>query len=404
MSRKLFLHIGLQKTGTSYLQSVFWQNKLELRAQGLDMVPGTLRRTFWLMLDVRGRVADFDAPHIGRSLERLPRQLAAATGPRALTTEESLASATPEQIERLLAACGDREIHVVITVRDLARLIPSSWQQSLQAGSHQRLGDHLDRLRDSWTPGNDPERLRGLWQQKNAAAVAARWACQLPAERIHIVTVPPSGSPPDELLRRFCQVLDVDHTRLTDDRTRPNEALSHVAAELLRRVNQGIDPALIRRDIYGAVGKRYFAIGVLGDEEGNKIRLPLELEPWCRSIAEGQVAALRAGGYQVFGDLDDLLPVASSFSDESVEPTDAELVPAATRALSHLLSDQLVQRREEKEANQAAARAEQAAQAGQASRAAGDASAGRGGTPERTLAVRARGVAHRILSRVRSRR
>ncbi len=398
MSRKLFLHIGLQKTGTSYLQSVFWQNKKELRAQGLDMVPGTLRRTFWLMLDVRGRVdPDFDAPHIGRSLERLPQQLADARGSRALTTEESLASATSDQIERLLAACGDREVHVVITVRDLARLIPSSWQQRLQAGSHQRLGDHLDRLRDSWTSGNEPDRLQGPWQQKNAAAVAARWARHVPAERIHVVTVPPSGSVPDELLRRFCQVLDVDHTRLTDDRTRPNESLSHVAAELLRRVNQGIDPALIRRDIYGTVGKRYFAIQVLGDEEGNKITLPLELEPWCRSVAEEQVAALRAGGYRVVGDLADLLPVASSFSDRSVEPTDAELVPAATRALSQLLSDQLVRRRDEKQANQE----NQANQTSRSGQAPGKAPVPRG--VHRRLGDRLRGAYRRVLARVRHR-
>jgi len=392
MSRKLFLHIGLQKTGTSYLQSVFWQNKSELRAQGLDMVPGTLRRTFWLMLDVRGRVdPGFDAQHVGRSLERLPGQLAGAEGPRALTTEESLAPSTSDQIERLLAACGDREVHVVVTVRDLARQIPSSWQQDLQAGSHQRLADHLDRLRETWVASNDPDNPHGPWRQKNAASVAARWARHVPPERIHVVTVPPSGSAPDELLRRFCQVLGVDHTRLADDRTRPNEALSHVAAELLRRVNQGIEPALLRRDIYGTVGKRYFAIRVLGDEDGDKITLPVELEPWCRSVAEEQVAALRAGGYRVVGDLADLLPVASSFSDRSVEPTDAELVPAATRALSQLLSDQLVRRRDEKQANQAS-------RTGQAP---GKAPVSRG--VHRKPGDRLRGAYRRVLSRLRHR-
>ncbi len=392
VQKKLFLHIGLQKTGTSYLQSVFWQNKEELRAQGLDMVPPTQRRTFWLMLDVRGRIdPTFDAPHIGRSLARFPSQLAAAQGPRALTTEESLASATADQIERLLAACGDREVHVILTVRDLARLIPSSWQQNLQAGSHQRLSDHLDRLRETWTSGSEPDQLQGPWRQKNAAAVAALWARHVPPERISIVTVPPSGSEPDELLRRFCHVLDVEHTRLRDDRTRPNEALSHVAAELLRRVNEGIDPALIRRDIYGTVGKRYFAIQVLGDEKGNKVTLPVELEPWCRAIAEDQITALRAGGYHVVGDLKDLMPATASFSDRPVEPTDAELVPAATRALSHILSDQLVQRREEKEARK------QTQPAGASSKAA--ASSGHRPRLRRALG-RALGPARRVLSRL----
>jgi hypothetical protein len=351
--KKLFVHIGLQKTGTSYLQSIFWQNKKELRAQGLDMVPGSLRETFWLMLDVRDRFEpEFDPPRAGRSVQRLPRQLERAPGSRALITEESFAPSTDEQIERLLAACGDREVHVVLTVRDLARQIPSSWQQHLQSGGEETLATYVQQLRDT-EGADDADGPHGAWRQKDGAAVLARWSRHVPPDRIHVVTVPPSGSPPGELLGRFCRVLDVDPDRLGEARTRPNESLSAVAAEVLRRVNQGVPPPLRRRDIYGAIGKRYFAIQVLASQRGPAIRLPREHREWVGSVAERQVAYLRDAGVDIVGDLDDLVPDDTSFAPEDTLSTDAELLEVATTALSTMLSDQIERKREEKAERQA---------------------------------------------------
>ena len=54
-SPPVYVHIGLMKTGTSYLQSIYWNSQDQLRALGLDLVPATRRDTFHLMLDVRGR-------------------------------------------------------------------------------------------------------------------------------------------------------------------------------------------------------------------------------------------------------------------------------------------------------------------------------------------------------------
>ena len=105
--RPLYLHIGLQKTGTSYLQSIFWQSQDELRRQGLDLVPGSKRDTFHLMLRVRQRYnPGFDPPAVADALDRLPGQLAKAKGPRALISEESLAPASDVQIRELVSACS----------------------------------------------------------------------------------------------------------------------------------------------------------------------------------------------------------------------------------------------------------------------------------------------------------
>ena len=53
MARRVFLHLGLPKTGTSYLQTILWAHRAELRAAGL-LVPGRERRDhLWASLVVR---------------------------------------------------------------------------------------------------------------------------------------------------------------------------------------------------------------------------------------------------------------------------------------------------------------------------------------------------------------
>jgi len=338
----LFIHIGLQKTGTSYLQSIFWQNRDALRDQGLDMVPPSKRQTFWLQLRVRERYnPELDPPGVGQALERLPKQLAEATSPRALISEESLAPAKLAQIRGLVEACGDREVHVVVTVRDLARQTPSAWQQNLQNGEDEPFEDYLHRLRET-----EGKSYLYMWRNKDVVAVLERWRKVVPAERIHVVTVPPPGSDPELLLQRFCRVVGVDPERLDREVAVSNSSLGLVHAEVVRRVNANLDEEHRLRNVYGDVGKRYLAVEVLGEGGGERVRMPRELQLWCAEVSRRYADHIAAGGYQVVGDLDDLLPHESSFVDTVTEPSEREVADAATAALAAVLTDQMDRLRE----------------------------------------------------------
>ncbi|MEZ5091610.1 hypothetical protein [Nocardioides sp.] len=340
---RLFLHIGLLKTGTSYLQTVMWQNVEELHRQGLDMVPGSKRDTFHLMLKARDRYKpEVDPPEVATALERLPGQVAAATSDRILITEESLAPATPEQIEALLAACSAREVHLIVTLRDLGRQIPSAWQQTLQAGMSLTYRGYLRRLRRT-----EGELHNRYWSSKDVAAILDRWVQYVPAERIHLVLVPPPGAPHEELLQRFCRVVGVDPERLDREVQRSNESVGRVQAELLRRVNAALEPEFQARELYGDIGKRYFAVRVLGKQKGERIRVPRELEEWTREVSQRYVDAIAAGGYQVEGDLDDLLPRDEAFTDEG-KVSHKQVAEAAVAALARMLSDDMVKLRSRK--------------------------------------------------------
>jgi hypothetical protein len=333
---RIFLHIGLLKTGTSYLQTVMWQNLEQLHEQGLDLVPGSKRETFHLMLKVRDRYKpEADPPEVASALDRLPAQIAAATADRVLITEESLAPATPAQIEALLGACSGREVHLILTLRDLGRQIPSAWQQTLQAGMSLTYRAYLRRLQR--TEGDVNNRY---WSSKDVAAILDRWVQHVPADRIHLVPVPPPGAPPEELLHRFCRVLEVDPGPLDREVQRRNESVGRAQAEVLRRVNEALDPALQARELYGDVGKRYFAVRVLGRQRGEKIRVPQELEEWTRAVSQRFIDAIAAGGYHVEGDLSDLQPTADAFSGVG-KVTHQEVASVAVSALAQMLADDM---------------------------------------------------------------
>ncbi|MGA8848155.1 MAG: hypothetical protein WB471_16190 [Nocardioides sp.] len=345
MSGRIFIHVGLQKTGTSYLQGIVFASVEQLGAQGVAVVPPTKRATFWLMLDIRGRYRDFDPPGVATAARDFAATLAATSAPTALVSEESLAPADEEQIVRLLRACGDREVHVVMTLRDLARQIPSAWQESLKAGASTSFDTYLKKLaRTEPVPGHT------LWRQKDVPTLIDAWARHVPSERIHVVTVPPPGSDPELLLERFCQVLGVDSSELERGVLRKNEALKHVGAEVLRRVNEQLAPTHRQRDVYGDVAKRYLSTQILAQQDGDRTQIPESHREWTQNVSRRHIDHLRSMGVDIVGDLADLYPGPEGFSTQSTQPTEAAVNGVAIKALAIVVGDEMDRRRAAREA------------------------------------------------------
>lgn len=331
--RRCFVHVGLQKTGTSYLQSVFWQSAEALREQGLGLLPGTRAGAYHLMLAVRDQLREgIDPPKAFTVLRRLPRQAARLDTPHALISQESLAPASPDQVRRLVTALEPFEVHVVVTARDLARQIPSTWQQRMRTRRTEPYGAFVHGVA---TRG---PHARVFWAQQDLPAVLDRWGSVVPAERIHLVTVPPPGTPGAVLLERFCAAVGVSPQSLDARTSRPNASLGAVQAELLRRVNAALGDRLPHpRRGYAAMVKRFLAGEILSAQPGERVSVPRELESWCTELAEAWAKDVAARGVDVVGDLADLVPAAAAFTGSAAAVDDAEVAASATEALAELL-------------------------------------------------------------------
>jgi hypothetical protein len=329
---RFFIHAGLPKTGTTYLQDALFASREALAEQGLALVPERRHGHFNLALQVRGQLRDFDPPAAHRALETFTHEASANAAPRALLTHEVLAPTTVEQLPVLLGPLAGYDVHLLITVRDLGRQVPSAWQQRIQGRGTDTFEDYLDAVQHRGPAAAD------FWRNQDLADVLARWSTVIAPEQIHVITCPPAGAPHGLLLERFCSVLGIDPATLAEARPAANAALGHAQAELLRRVNVELGDRLPHsRSGYRRVGKTYLSGKILRPQGGTRPALPSSMRPWVDKVTNEWVDLLSTGAFDVVGDLDELRSEDSAYADERVTSTDSELLDAAAAALAEVL-------------------------------------------------------------------
>ena len=326
----VFVHIGLAKTGTTSLQDAFGQQAEALAEQGVLYAGGTYVQQMRAVYDLMGRSIPGNAvAAVPGSFDKLVAEIQAWSGPTALISHETLALARPKQIGRLMAALEPHTVHLVVTVRDFGRVLCSAWQQEIFQGGAYPWPTYAATIRD---PGAGPTNAGvAFWLRQDIARVLRPWSRSVPADRIHVVTVPPSGSPSELLFDRFGQVLGLPAGGLAAPEGRSNPSVGVAELEVLRRLSSDLIAEGARLRNFQLL--RPDARARLITDNSRPLVLPEAELPWVTERAEQQIAAIRAGGYDVVGDLDDLRPRATAGSTAPHEVTDAELLDASGRAL-----------------------------------------------------------------------
>jgi hypothetical protein len=129
MARRAFLHVGTAKSGTSFLQDLWWQQHDELRDRGL-LLPGSGRRDHFAAAAVVKGMSDVVATFGDRELDawgRLVDETRSWSGD-VLVTNEHFSDTPPDAAAAALADLADAadEVHLVLTARDLGRTTRSS--------------------------------------------------------------------------------------------------------------------------------------------------------------------------------------------------------------------------------------------------------------------------------------
>lgn len=331
----IFLHIGTMKSGTSYVQGMLWRNREALRRNGV-LYPGEK----WTeqvdaarqVLGGFGAARNAIAPGTWQAMADKMRHW---SGRSSIMSMELLSFAEPPKITEIVQSLAPAEVHAVITARDLARVIPSAWQESTQNRQTWTWEDYVASL----TGESDVEPLafKRFWKQHDLVQMASSWAAELGTDRVHLVTVPRAGGRRDELWRRFCTVvgLDPDAYRGANE-VRGNPAVGAASAEFLRRLN-----VEIARDVdvatYERLVKRFLAKNTLAHRAGEiRLILPAQYRDWAARRARQLADGVRATGVQVIGDLEELLP-ANDLETGTVEIAERDVTDAAVHALEALV-------------------------------------------------------------------
>jgi hypothetical protein len=338
MTRTVFLHVGSPKTGTTYLQDVLHKHRSELRDAGV-LYPGKgYREHFLAALDLRDmKFAGFEDPDVPGSWERITTEMGAWPGVSVLS-HEILAGAEDNEIVTAVSSFPNADVHVIITARDLARQIPSMWQESIKNRQTTPWVAYVDMLLDA--AGEDvPAGQRTLghrfWRSQDAADIAARWGKQVGTDHVHVVTVPNAASGPDELWRRFASLIGVDTTVFDGQLGKPNPALGVAETELLRRLNERVADTMVWPTYRAQIKHRLAENVLVRTQLRGPLRLPPDQRVWADEWSQALVSNLGDSGVDVVGALDDLLPARAveeqAYSPEEV--TDQDIYEVASPAI-----------------------------------------------------------------------
>lgn len=328
----VFLHIGTMKTGTSFIQRVLQRNRELLRAEGvlypLDGVHWALQvRAARDILGIKGIPAEGAWP-------KLEEKIRAWNGRACVVSMEFYSLASAVKAVQVVSRLKPSEVQVIITARDLVRVIPSAWQSMVKQGRPWSFADFVAAVTGS---GGDRDAHRRFWRHHDLVEITRKWTAAVGAQNVHVITVPPSGAPPSTLWERFCSVVDLDPERydISQDR-KSNFSLSFSDTELMRQINTALRDEL-GKVAYKRWATRYFANRVLRASAGEQTAhdrpaLSAAAHEWAIERSRQMVVDMQETGVHIIGDLEELIPAPldPTAKDADTQPTTVYPDGAAT--------------------------------------------------------------------------
>jgi hypothetical protein len=226
------LHIGPHKTGTTAVQGALHMARERLAAHGV-VYAGAYRQPLLAALAVTGKPALLGGPLPAMTYwEDLVREVREAGDRRVAVSSEGFADAGQAVARRVVEDLGGPRVHVVVTIRPLARIMPSQWQQYLQNGFRMPYLEWLDGILA------DPPRTPtpGFWYRHAHDKLIARWAATVGPQNLTVIVVDESDRL--MLLRTFESLLGLPGGFLIPEDLVPNRSLTLAEAEVVRLLNE----------------------------------------------------------------------------------------------------------------------------------------------------------------------
>jgi hypothetical protein len=313
--KRVLVHVGAPKTGTTFIQDLLFQHRESLAEQGILYPAHRFDAHFLAALDLMELPwGGLEQQAVG-AWDDLAAQVRAFDG-TSIVSHEILARASRDQVKRALESFGDAEVHVVLSARDLVRQIPAEWQENVK---HRRVLDYgafLDRIMN---PARTGELASWFWGVQEVPDILDRWGSTLPPSHVHLVTVPPPGAPRGLLWERFASVFGLDPSAYDTESERANPSLGALETDYIRRVNQRVNGGVLANEHYREFVRELLAHRTLSQRtESPRLFLPQHARTWATELSKEWVKELADREYDVVGSLDELVPPPTP--DDFVDP------------------------------------------------------------------------------------
>lgn len=334
MSRRVYLHVGAPKTGTTYIQDRLFNNRAELAAHGVHYPIGPRDTMFDAALDLIERPWGGLRQQVHGEWDALVDRIQRLSD-TVVVSHEILAGARPAQVERAMNDLAGDEVHVVYTARDIARQLPAEWQEQVKHNGRNSFRRYLRQVQKA----KQTHANRWFWRVQGLPDVLTRWSRNLPPDRIHLVTVPQPGAPHGTLWLRFCKVTGIDPLWAPADSERRNPSLGGAETTLLRRLNALLLDEEFPADEYRTIVRETIAHRTLAQRPDMvRVRLPPPAYDWAEEVAESWIEWAEGAKIDVVGDLDELRPIRPPAGEPWADPDAPRPRDVADAALDALVA------------------------------------------------------------------
>jgi hypothetical protein len=328
--RTVLLHIGPYKTGTTALQGALKKARPAMAEHGV-VYAGRERQHMNAALAVRGKNGlPGDPPPPISHWNRLVKQVNAASDKRVIVSSEFFTESTSEMARKIVEALGGQRVHILVTLRSLAKLLPSSWQQYVRNGQRASYDEWLDGMLRT-PPYKKP--TPSFWKRHHHDVLVERWASIVGPENLTVVV----GDDADRkgLMRSVEQLVGLPAGLLVPEDGWTNRSLTLGEVELVRHLNidfkqRGWPDTLYKRIVRSGVIQHMQMARRPGQDEP-RITTPRWALERAAQIGAGAAEKISASGVRVVGDLSLLGALPDQEPGDHVAAAEAVL-PASVAA------------------------------------------------------------------------
>jgi hypothetical protein len=237
MKKKVYLHVGFHKTGTTAIQESLFSHSDQLTNLGIDYATNNrkanhrdawaLSERYWGWKKRGGKKTSI--VQWEKRVKYLKSQKI-----NSVMSSEFFSELDDTQLNRIAADLKDYDVEVIFTIRPLAKLLGSSYQQYLKYGIK---ASYEEWLKDIFLNFEKPKFSPTFWKRHRHEAVIARWAKAFGNQKIHLVVV--DESDPDLLYDAFNKILKLPAGTLKEVKGRgSNRSLNYPEMALLLAINK----------------------------------------------------------------------------------------------------------------------------------------------------------------------
>jgi hypothetical protein len=300
------LHIGPHKTGTTALQAAFHLARDQVAAQGVHYA-GYGRQPVTAVHAAIGRGGSRadggKAPNI-RHWRWLVGEISRSNARRVFLSSEFFADAEPDAIRRVVADLDPARVHVAVTLRPLARIIPSQWQQYVQNRLTTPFEEWLDAILNQPRGAVTPT----FWGRHRHDELVARWADAVGPTNVTVIALDDGDR--EMILRVFERLLGLSPGTLVPDAELANRSMSLAEIEVIRAFNVAYRAEGLPRGLYDRIlhtGAAALMVRRVSEPVEGRLELPSWAVERIGEIEKAMVAAIAASGVRISGDLDSLI-------------------------------------------------------------------------------------------------